>query len=174
MTDDNREILEQNLGEQLQDVAAALPDLHLVGVGIDLTDIAWAARIIEKYPKQLSRIFHQEALDYCLSKKDPAPYLAARMAAKEAVVKALGTGLAPGMRWLDIQLVRTLTGKPDLLLHGKVRERAEALGVVRWELSIAHRGAYATAIAAAVGAPVEARRLTSADLFLRPSGEKDF
>lgn len=162
MTDDH-EVLEQNLNAQLQEIVGALPDIHLVGIGIDLTDVTWAARILERYPKQLGRVFHQEAIDYSLDKRDPAPYLAARMAAKEAVVKALGTGLGPGMKWLDIQLVRRLTGKPDVILHGKVRERAEELGVVRWELSIAHRGAYATAIAAAIGAPKNGQSLTSAD-----------
>ncbi len=129
-----------------------MPDVpNLIGIGIDLTDIAWAARILERYPKQLGKLFNPPALDYCMSKKDPAPYLAARMALKEAILKALGTGLGRGMKWLDVELIRTPPGKPDAALHGKVLERAEALGIVRWELSIAHRGDYAVAIAAALG-----------------------
>ncbi len=144
--------LKANLDASLAEVRAALDAVSsLVGVGIDITDVAWAARILERYPKQLKRIFNPAALDYSLSKKHPAQYLAARMAAKEAVVKALGTGLARGMRWKDIELIRTRTGKPDVILHGKVRERAEALGVQSWALSIAHRGEYATAIAIALG-----------------------
>jgi holo-[acyl-carrier protein] synthase len=150
---DDHDILADDLNTALETVRVRLDNLHLLGMGIDVTDVAWAERILTRYPKQLDKIFNQAALDYSLGKRQPAQYLAARMALKEAVVKALGTGLAPGMTWRDIELLRTRSGKPELALHGKVLERADALGVVRWELSIAHRGDYAVAIAAAVGKP---------------------
>jgi len=78
-----------NLNTATREIRAALGDVHLVGVGVDLADVSWAERILERYPNQLKRIFHPAALDYCLGKRRPAQYLAARMAAKEAVVKAL-------------------------------------------------------------------------------------
>jgi holo-[acyl-carrier protein] synthase len=80
--------------------------------------------------------------------------LAGRFAAKEAVAKALGTGIGP-IRWQDIEIRRGAGGAPQLTLHGKARTIAEHLGLNTWSVSISHGRTYATAIAVAIGPGVE-------------------
>lgn len=146
--------MRDDLASITHDMEAALQGMSLVGMGVDLVDVAWAKRLLAQHQDRLGKVFTETELAYCLAKVDPASCLAARMAAKEAVLKALGTGLVGGMAWHEIEIVRDdLTGKPDVQLEGKARRVAEKAGVTRWALSITHRGAYAAAIAAAIGAP---------------------
>jgi holo-[acyl-carrier protein] synthase len=151
--------MKEELAAMARELGTALGDATLVGIGVDLVDLAWAERLLEKHEKRLSRVFTEGELAYCRAKLSPAPHLAARMAAKEAVLKALGTGLASGMSWRDVEIVRGTSGRPGVVLHGKPRRVADEAGVARWELSLTHRGAYAAAIAAAVG-----QSTSSADL----------
>lgn len=126
--------------------------LDLIGLGIDVVDVAWSERLLEQHPTRLTRMYTEAELEYCRQKVQPAPYLAARMAAKEAVLKALGTGLVGGMAWHEVEITREEPGgKPGVQLHGEVRREAEAAGVTHWVISMTHRGAYAAAIAAALG-----------------------
>jgi holo-[acyl-carrier protein] synthase len=82
-------------------------------------------------------------------------YLAGRLAAKEAVLKALGTGWSQGTSFLDIEVQRLPTGQPSVVLHAKCKEIAAELGITRWLLSISHTSSYATASAIAVGSNPE-------------------
>lgn len=149
--------MKETLTQMAREVGKALSDVRLIGLGIDLADVAWAEGLLEKYPARLGKIFTEAELAYCRAKMKPAPYLAARMAAKEAVLKALGTGLVGGMAWREIEIVHDdATGRPDVQLHGEVRRAAEAAGVTRWVVSLTHRGEYAAAIAAAVGGSEQA------------------
>ncbi|MCZ7543877.1 MAG: holo-ACP synthase [Anaerolineae bacterium] len=98
--------------------------LDLIGLGIDVVDVAWSERLLEQHPTRLTRMYTEAELEYCRQKVQPAPYLAARMAAKEAVLKALGTGLVGGMAWHEVEITREEPGgKPGVQLHGECAPR---------------------------------------------------
>jgi holo-[acyl-carrier protein] synthase len=113
-----------------------MADLTIVGLGIDATDIPRVRATYQKYGGRfLRRVFTEEEIAYCLRRRDPVPHLAGRFAAKEAGMKAIGTGLSRGVTWRDI--VRG-GGPPRLKFHGAAARRAEAMGVGRSLLSITH------------------------------------
>jgi holo-[acyl-carrier protein] synthase len=117
------------------------------GLGIDTIEIDRIARVYRRYPQRfLDRIFAPGEQAYALRYKDPVPRLAARFAAKEACMKALGTGWNFGVRWKDIVVVNEKGGKPDLQLHGKAKTFFERLCGERIHLSITHSREHATAI----------------------------
>lgn len=123
------------------------------GIGADIVEIERIKRVAERKGERfLKRVFTKAELTFCLSRRDPYPCLAARFAAKEAVFKALGTGLA-GCRWTDVEVVRTGASAPEVVLNGNARDKAEKAGFSRIMLSISHdRGrALAFAIAAKGG-----------------------
>ena len=109
----------------------------LVGIGIDLVDIDRFRTVLGRRPSVAERLFTGRERAYARRAVDPAPRLAARFAAKEAALKALGYGLG-GMRMADIEVVRTDDGRPELVLHGDARSRAAAHGVGRWLVSLSH------------------------------------
>jgi holo-[acyl-carrier protein] synthase len=94
----------------------------------------------------LSRIFTAAEQKYCLAHRDPAPYFAVRFAAKEAAFKALGTGWARGITWLDVEVRREEGGAPRMELGGRAREYAGELGVSATHLSLSHSEASAIAL----------------------------
>jgi holo-[acyl-carrier protein] synthase len=117
------------------------------GIGIDSIELHRVDRIYRQYGERfLSRIFAPEERSYALRYKDPIPRLAARFAAKEAVMKALGTGWNNGIRWRDIVVVNSRMGKPDVKLLGEARKRAELLAVTHIHLSITHSKDQATVV----------------------------
>ncbi len=110
----------------------------IVGVGIDVVDVARFEAAIARTPTLLTRLFTDG------ERERPVESLAARFAAKEAVAKALG---APGgLRWRDAEVVTGDRGRPHLRLHGAVAEEAEAQGITTWHLSLSHDGGVATAV----------------------------
>ena len=116
----------------------------IVGVGIDVVDIARLARALERTPRLADRLFteHEQEAGGVTS-------LAARFAAKEAVAKALG---APGgLRWLDAEVVRLASGQPSLRVAGGVAQTAAAQGIRTWHLSLSHDAGIATAVVVAEG-----------------------
>lgn len=124
--------------------------MQLDGIGTDIVDIDRIKRIIERKGERfLKRVFTGQELDYCLSRANPYPCLAARFAAKEAVLKSLGTGLA-GCRWTDVEIVRTGPSAPEVLLAGSARKAAEGRGIYRVMISISHDRGSAVAFALAV------------------------
>lgn len=117
------------------------------GIGVDTIELARIARVYSGYRERfLERIFSPEERAYALRYKDPVPRLAARFAAKEACMKALGTGWNHGVRWRDIVVVNDKSGKPELRLHGKARTFFDRLSADRIHLSITHSKEHATAI----------------------------
>jgi holo-[acyl-carrier protein] synthase len=117
------------------------------GLGIDTIEIDRIARVYAEYRERfLDRIFSREEKEYALRFSDPAPRLAARFAAKEACMKALGTGWNSGVRWRDICVVSEKTGKPALQLRGKARQVFEQLSASEIQVSITHDRTHATAI----------------------------
>jgi holo-[acyl-carrier protein] synthase len=109
------------------------------GIGVDTIELHRIGRVLDTYGGRfLERIYAPEERDYALRYADPVPRLAARFAAKEACMKALGTGWNHGVRWRDIVVVNAPTGKPEMELRGRAREFADRQGVERISLSITH------------------------------------
>ena len=118
----------------------------IVGTGTDLTEIDRIASSVERFGERfLGRIYTPAEARYCLRKKNSAESLAARFAAKEAGAKALGTGIAKGVSWREIEVTHLPGGRPTLLFHGRAAERAAAMGVARAHLSLSHSRAMAIA-----------------------------
>jgi holo-[acyl-carrier protein] synthase len=111
----------------------------IVGSGIDLVEIDRIQRTLDRYGSRfLDRVYTSAEQAYCLRKRKAGESLAARFAAKEAGAKALGTGISQGVSWLEIEVVRELSGRPTLMFHGRAEARARRLGVRRAALSISH------------------------------------
>ncbi len=119
----------------------------IVGVGIDVVDVARLARALERTPTLAGRLFTEGERGPEGEQDRGVESLAARFAAKEAVAKALG---APGgLAWRDAEVVRLPSGRPVLVLHGGVAEEARAQGIHTWHLSLSHDGGVATAVVVA-------------------------
>ncbi len=122
----------------------------VVAIGTDLVDIDRIRQVIERQPGFVGRVYTDGERDYCERRRDPAERYAARFAAKEAVLKALGTGLG-GADFADIEVVRLDSGQPILRITGRAAERAAELGIDRWLLTITHSEHLAQAFVAALG-----------------------
>jgi holo-[acyl-carrier protein] synthase len=117
------------------------------GIGIDTIEIDRIARVFARYGDRfMNRIFAAEEKAYALRYSDPIPRLAARFAAKEACMKALGTGWNFGVRWRDIVVVNERSGRPTIRLRGIARDFFERLRASEIQLSITHNRTHATAI----------------------------
>jgi holo-[acyl-carrier protein] synthase len=113
----------------------------IVGLGIDIAEIDRMAAAIERHGEHfLRRVFTESEIAYCERHRDRAERYAGRFAAKEATMKALGTGWRRGVRWVDIEVVRQPGGKPTVGLRGEAAAHAERLGVKNVVLSITHSG----------------------------------
>jgi holo-[acyl-carrier protein] synthase len=110
----------------------------VIGIGNDLVDIDRFRRALERTPTLRERVFTDAERQYADARADPTERYAVRFAAKEAVMKALGRGWGAKVRWLDIEVVRARSGKPDIALHDKTARLAAELGIRRWVLSITH------------------------------------
>lgn len=114
----------------------------IVSVGVDLAEVERIRKALEdpRIGRRLrDRVFTPKEILYC-EKKRRGRYesYAGRFAAKEAVMKALGRGWGAHVSWLDIEVVRARSGKPEIVLHDKTARLAEELGIRRWALSITH------------------------------------
>lgn len=117
------------------------------GLGNDIIEIDRVQKLIlEHGQKFLDKIFTKAEQEYCSRFKDSASRYAGRFAAKEAIVKALGTGFSQGISWLDVEAVNDERGKPMVRLHGKAGEMFAGVGVI---LSISHCRTFAVATAVA-------------------------
>lgn len=121
-------------------------DSVIVGSGIDVAEVPRLAAAIERFGRRfIERVFTVAEIRYCESKANRIERYAARFAAKEAGMKALGTGWNHGVRWLDIEVDREPGRRPTILFHGKAAEFAQKLGVRNIALSITHTEAEAIA-----------------------------
>jgi holo-[acyl-carrier protein] synthase len=112
--------------------------MHIIGTGLDATEIERVAYAIERYGDRfVRRIFTEGEIAYCRRKKDFASSFAARFAAKEATMKALGTGHSRGVYWRGIEVVRR-HGPPQLQFHGGAAARLAALGATGALLTLTH------------------------------------
>jgi holo-[acyl-carrier protein] synthase len=122
----------------------------MIGLGLDAVDIARFRATLARRPAMAQRLFTDGERSYAAGLADPAPSLAVRFAAKEAVMKALGVGLWK-FKLRDIEVVRQRGGAPRVALHGRAAELAAERGVRDWHLSLTHTGTTALAVAIAVG-----------------------
>ena len=108
------------------------------------------ARLVSENAGILDVLFTGREQDYCLGKRRAHDHMAGRFAAKEAVLKALGTGLGQRMQWTDVEIVPGLKGRPEVCLHGEVAAWAEERGLADVDVSVAHSAGMAVAQALAV------------------------
>jgi holo-[acyl-carrier protein] synthase len=123
-----------------------------LGVGIDIIEVARIALSYEKFGERfMNRILLPDETAYCLLHKNPAPFVAARFAAKEAISKAFGTGIGAALGWHDMEIRRKETGEPFVILHGKGEKLFAARGAKQLLVSLSHTQSYAAATAVLEG-----------------------
>lgn len=126
----------------------------IAGLGVDIVEIDRMRDALARRPRMKERLFSAEERAYCEKRSRPEVHYALRFAAKEAVLKALGTGFS-GMRFTDVEVIRENNGRPVPRLSGKAAERAAELGVIEMHLSLSFT--HSTAVASAVAITQEAR-----------------
>jgi holo-[acyl-carrier protein] synthase len=132
------------------------------GIGVDLVKIPRMREVIARWEERfLRRVFTEGEIAYCRARRDPVPHFAARFAAKEAGMKALGTGLSLGVKWRELEVRRERGQAPTLVLHGRSQEVSRARGGRHMLLALTHEGEYALAQAMLVDdeppAPIHSR-----------------
>ncbi|MDZ4170064.1 MAG: holo-ACP synthase [Coriobacteriia bacterium] len=128
--------------------------MSILGLGVDIVEIERMAAALERRPRLKERLFSEDERHYCDKRSRPEVHYALRFAAKEAVLKALGTGFS-GMRFRDVEVARDATGRPIPILHGAAAARAAELGIVEMHLSLSFT--HTTAVASAVAITEDAR-----------------
>ena len=127
-----------------------MPDI--IGIGTDITECLRIARMIERHGELfITRVYTDEEIRYCQSRKQATQHFTGRWSAKEAVLKALGTGWTRGISWRDVEILNEPGGKPVVVLRGGARSAAQELGITKMLVSISHCRTHATAYALAVG-----------------------
>jgi len=120
----------------------------ILGTGIDIIEVARIASSYEKFGERfVNRILLPDEIKYSLDHRKPAPFLAVRFAAKEAISKAFGTGIGAQLGWQDMEIRRKESGEPFVVLHGKGAELFAARGAQRLHITLSHTENYATAMA---------------------------
>ncbi|MFZ0136424.1 MAG: holo-[acyl-carrier-protein] synthase [Candidatus Sulfotelmatobacter sp.] len=118
----------------------------IIGTGIDIAEVPRIRQSIARFGDRfLQRVYTEGEIRYCDSKANRAERYAARFAAKEAAMKALGTGWSHGVRWRDCEVTRLAGGRPTISFHGKAGEIATRLGVKHAALSLSHTAEQAIA-----------------------------
>jgi holo-[acyl-carrier protein] synthase len=123
----------------------------ILGLGTDIVEIVRIGEMIERHGELfLQRVYTEDEIKYCQRHKEALQHYAGRWAAKEAVMKTLGTGFTKGVGWKDIRVGKTKMGKPIIELVGGAKRVAELLGIDEVLITISHCRAYATATAVAL------------------------
>lgn len=126
--------------------------MTILGIGTDIVEIARIEQMLVRHPERLAvRILHPNELERFASQSNPAAWLAKRFATKEALAKALGTGIGKAVRLQEIETTHDSRGKPLLQLHGVTLATATAMGVTSCQLSVADERSHALAFVIAVG-----------------------
>jgi holo-[acyl-carrier protein] synthase len=128
-----------------------LSDLRL-GIGVDAVKVERVQRLLSQHPDRATDIFTERELAYCRSKRRAADHLAARFAAKEAVLKAFGTGVAQRMRLTEVEVVNDAVGRPRVNLAGTVAQFARRRGLADLDVSLSHTDGLAIAHAVSLWA----------------------
>ena len=126
--------------------------MEIVGIGTDIIECVRIGQLIERHGEIfLTRVFTEREISYCQARRNATEHFAGRFAAKEAVLKCLGSGMAKGLCWTDIEVRNEPSGKPSIAIHGATRELTDRLRIEDILISISHCRAYATAYATAIG-----------------------
>ena len=149
---------EHNTQESVPDIHRGPPQSHqntasgrLLGIGTDIIGCDRIAQMLEKHGDVfLQKVFTPREIEYCSARKAAHQHYAGRWAAKEAVLKVLGTGWAKGIQWTDVEVINEASGAPTLLLANRAAEIALAQGIRTVQISISHCKEYATAFAVGV------------------------
>lgn len=127
----------------------------ILGIGIDLVSVRRLRKLRERRgPRGLERLLTERELRHCLAQAASDASMAARVAAKEAYYKAVGTGVGPHGGWRDVEVLRTESGRPILMLHGEAARHARERGVRRVHLALTHTRNMAAATVALEGAEI--------------------
>jgi len=111
----------------------------IIGTGVDIVSVGRVRLILERQKARfIERVFTPEEQEYCNAHRDPAPHYAVRFAAKEALLKALGTGWSSGIRWVDVEVRRKEGKAPVLRIHGEAARIAAEMGVRAIHVSLSH------------------------------------
>ena len=120
----------------------------ILGLGTDIVEVARiASSFLQHGEKFLNRVLLPDEIAYCLQHRQPAPFIAVRFAAKEAIAKAFGTGIGAQLGWLDIEIFRRESGEPCVVLHGNGEKLFSERGVKKLHISLTHTENYAVATA---------------------------
>jgi len=126
--------------------------MQIIGIGTDIIECDRIGQMLARHGERFTNhVYTEEEFRYCSGKKIADQHFAGRWAAKEAVLKALGTGWTAGILWTDAEVVVQTGGKPTIRLHRGAAQKATDLGITEVLISISHCKAYATATAIAVG-----------------------
>ena len=123
----------------------------ILGLGVDLVEVARMEKALARGERIVQRLFTAGEIAYCRRHKEPARHFAARFAAKEAGMKALGTGWSNGVSWQNFEVRHDPRGRPHLYITGRAAEVAAALGATHALITLAHDGGFATAVVAIEG-----------------------
>jgi holo-[acyl-carrier protein] synthase len=123
--------------------------MPIVGHGIDIVETARIRKLVDEHAEHfLNRVFTAGEQAYCaMNPKRYFEHLAGRFAAKEAVLKVLGTGWRGGIAWTDVEVIKEVSGQPKIVLSGECERIAKEQGIERWFISISHIETHATASA---------------------------
>ena len=120
----------------------------ILGLGTDIVEVARiASSFLQHGEKFLNRVLLPDEIAYCLQHRQPAPFIAVRFAAKEAIAKAFGTGIGAQLGWLDMEIRRHEAGAPFVVLHGQGEKLLAARGAKKLHVSLSHTENYAVATA---------------------------
>lgn len=126
--------------------------MEIVGIGTDIVECLRIGRLIEQHGEIfLSKVFTTREIRYCQDRKRAIEHFAGRWAAKEAILKCLGTGWQKGISWTDVEVRNDFSGQPRVLLCGGAKDITQRLKIKDILISISHCRAYATAYALAIG-----------------------
>lgn len=126
--------------------------MEILGIGTDIVECLRIAKMIEQHGELfLRRVYTERELRYCQARKHATEHFAGRWAAKEAILKALGTGWSKGIAWTDLEIRNEPGGQPKVMVRGGARDAAIRRGVADVLVSISHCRTYATAYALALG-----------------------
>ncbi len=124
----------------------------VIGIGTDITECLRIARMIERHGDLfINRVYTADEIHYCRNHKQSTEHFTGRWAAKEAILKALGTGWRRGISWRDVEILNEPGGKPIVNVHGGAKSVVEQLGITRMLITISHCRTHATAFAIATG-----------------------
>ncbi len=123
----------------------------IIGIGVDLVNIERIDNAVKSHPSFLERVFTEQERAYCSKQKFPAQHYAGRFAAKEAVLKAIGTGWSAGVKWTEMEVLHGEGGGPIVNITGRVKDLMDLKGVKQILVSYSHDEGYAVAQVVLVG-----------------------